>query len=101
MTKAQAYNDLVNKANKNFNCALPAIAVGAIIGFFVFFVGWVIGWPDRCPIGYSNRGGGETIRAGQRWLRRHNSRFAMVKPRAGSFRTRPDTQNRDSCPVFA
>ena len=35
MTKAQAYNDLVNKANKNFNCALPAIAVGAIIGFFV------------------------------------------------------------------
>jgi len=68
MTKAQAYNDLVNKANKNFNCALPAIAVGAIIGFFVFFVGWVIGGLIGAYIGYSNCGGGETIRAGQRWL---------------------------------
>lgn len=74
MTKAQAWNNLVTKANNNWSCAAPSVLVGAIvgglIGFFVIvgaFWGIAAGAAVGAYIGYSNCRGGETIRAFWTW----------------------------------
>lgn len=72
MTKAQAYDDMMRKANKHWACASPAVIIGGIIGFFIF-------WPITLPlglaiganIGYGNCGvgkqRGEAVTAFWKW----------------------------------
>lgn len=78
LTKAQAYNDLVAKANNNWNCAAPSViggaVIGGLIGLFVI-VGWIPGAIIGAAIGANNGYGacgkgpkrGETVRAFWTW----------------------------------
>jgi uncharacterized protein YcfJ len=73
-TKAQAWNNLVAKANNNLSCATPSIIVGAIVGGILGFLiiigafwGIAAGAAVGAYIGYNSCRGGETIRAFWTW----------------------------------
>lgn len=78
LTKAQAYDDMIKKANNNWSCAAPSVIGGAVIGGLIglfFIVGWIIGAGIGAVvganIGYGNCGKGakrgETVRAFWTW----------------------------------
>lgn len=78
LTKAQAYDDMIRKANNNWSCAAPSVIAGAVIGGLIglfFIVGWIIGAGIGAvigaDIGYGNCGKGkakgETVRAFWTW----------------------------------
>ncbi|NDK91620.1 hypothetical protein GYA93_18850 [Gordonia desulfuricans] len=78
LTKAQAYDDMIRKANNNWSCAAPTVIAGAVIGGLIglfVIVGWVIGAGIGAvigaDIGYGNCGKGkakgETVRAFWTW----------------------------------
>lgn len=78
LTKAQAYNDMIAKANNNWSCAAPTVIAGAVIGGLIglfFIVGWILGAGIGAVVGanmgYGNCGKGskrgETVRAFWTW----------------------------------